>query len=117
MPINVSEALCSDTAEIMTVERKTGGYVDGVYTTAAPTTFKILASAQQPTPIQLQTLPEGERDSNPRLFISNKPLKTVDDRDGTPADVVIYKGKRYKIIQLGDWSAYGHTMAFGVREQ
>lgn len=117
MPINVSEALDLDTAEIMTAERISGGYVDGVWVKNLPTTFKILASAQQPTPSQLQVLPEGERDSNPRLFISNKPLRTVSDRDGTLADIVIYKGKRYKIIKLGDWDAYGHNMAFGVREK
>ncbi len=118
MPINVSEALDMDTAEIMTVERTSiGSYVDGLYVKGSTSTFKTLASSQQPTPRQIETLPEGERDKNPRLFISKKPLRTLSDRDGTPADIVIYKSVRYKIIMLGDWSSYGHTYAFGVRDQ
>lgn len=119
MPINVSEALDTDTAEVITVIRDggAGNYDDGVYVKGGTTTFKTLASVQQPTPRQLETLPEGERDKNPRMFISKKPLKTTSDRDGTIADIVIYKGDRFKLIDSGDWSAYGHTIAFGVREQ
>ncbi len=118
MPINVSEAIDFDTAERITVERAAiGGYVDGIYVKGVPTTFKALASVQQPTPKQLEMLKEGERDKNPRLFISNKPLRTTSDRDETIADIVIYKSKRYKIVALGDWSSFGHTMGFGVRDQ
>ncbi len=119
MVINVSAALDKDTAEIITVQRDsgTGEFIEGLYVKGATTTFKTFASVQQPTPQQLETLPEGERDKNPRLFISKKPLKTVSDRDNTIADIVIYKGERFKIIQLGDWSSYGHTMAYGVRDQ
>lgn len=75
MPINVSEALDSDTAERIIVERDTGTgvYVDGIYVNAPIRTFKTLASVQQPTPKQLETLPQGERDKNPMLFISKKP--------------------------------------------
>lgn len=119
MVINVSEAINTDTAEIITVERDggTGDFVDGLFVKGGITTFKTLASVQQPTPKQLQILPEGERDKNPRLFISRKPLRTTSDRDGTIADIVIYKGIRFKIIMPADWESYGHTMAFGVRIQ
>ena len=47
MPINVSEALDTDTAEIITVNRTTGGYVDGVYQENVSATFKTIASMQQ----------------------------------------------------------------------
>ena len=118
MPINVSEALDMDTAEIILIERtREGEYVDGIYVKGTPLNFKALASVQQPTPKQLEILPEGERDSDAKLFISNKPLRTTSDRDGTIADIVIYKGDRYKLIRAGDWSSYGHTQAFGVRDQ
>lgn len=117
MTINVSEALDVDTAEKIIVERRTGGFVNGVYIKNAPTIFTALASVQQPTPQQLQILSEGERDSNPRLFICTKVLRTTNDKDGTIADIVIYKNIRYKIINIGDWSSYGHTMAFGVRDE
>lgn len=118
MVINVSEALDSDTAQVRTVERKApGAYVGGIYQKGATTTFKALMSVQQPTPKQLETLPEGERSRDVKLFISNKPLRTTEDKDETIADVVIDKGKRYKIISSGDWSDYGHTTAMGVREE
>ena len=116
MTINVSEALDSDTAEVVTVTRtSSGSYVNGLYVAGSTSTFRTLASVQQPTPKDLQNLSEGERDMNPRLFISKKPLQTVSDRDNTIADTVTFKGKTFKIIKVGDWESFGHTDAFGVR--
>ena len=109
MPINVSEALDTDTAEIITVNRTTGGYVDGVYQENVSATFKTIASMQQPTPAQLERLPLGERDKNIFSFISKKPIFSVKDRQGLPADKIIFKGKTYEVIASSDWSSYGHT--------
>lgn len=118
MVINVSEALDTDTAKPTTVERTSpGAYVDGIYQAGSTSTFKALISTQQPSPKQLEVLPEGERSKDVKLFISNKPLQTTDDKDQLLADVVISKGKRYKLIQAGDWNDYGHTTAMGVREE
>lgn len=118
MVINVKEALDTDIAKPTTIERtSTGGYIDGIYTPGTPSTFKALISNQQPSPKQLEVLPEGERSKDVRLFISNKPLRTADDKDEVLADVVISKGKRYKLVQAGDWNDYGHTTAMGVREE
>ncbi len=117
MVINVSEALDSDTSEIVTVERVIGSYVNGLYVKGVLTTFKTLASVQQPTPQDLQILPEGERNKNIRTIISKKIIKTASDLDGTPADIVIHKDIRYKIIFVADWSSYGHTIAMGARDQ
>ena len=117
MPINVSEAICSDTAEKITVVRTlVGGYVGGIYVAGSTHTFKTLCSVQQPTPQQLQTLPEGERSVNNKLFISKKLLRTTQDKDNLIADVVIYKGIRYKITSPADWDSYGYTGAIGVRD-
>ena len=117
MVINVSEALDSDTAEVVSVERTAvGTFVDGLYVKGPVTVFKTLASSQQPTPKQLQVLPEGERDKNPRLFISKRQLQTVNDKTGAVPDIVIFKGARFKIIMVGDWFSYGHVMAFGVED-
>lgn len=118
MPINVSEALDTDTAEIVTVERSLGGaYVDGIYQKGTLSTFKTLCSVQQPSPNELQNLPGGERDKDVRKFISKKTLFTTRDRDGTIADTVLYKGFRYKLISSGDWDVYGHATSFGARDQ
>lgn len=118
MVINVSEALDSDTAQLLTVERTSAGsYVDGIYQQGSVSTFKALISVQQPTPKQLEVLEEGERSQDIKLFISNKPLRTADDKDNEVADVVIYKSKKYKLIRAGDWNDYGHTTAMGVRRE
>lgn len=118
MPINVSEALDVDTSEIVTVERSSGGsYVNGIYQKGATATFKTVCSVQQPSPDELQNLPEGERDKDIRKFISKKSVRTASDRDGLIADTIIYKGVRYKLISAGDWNAYGHTTSFGARDQ
>ena len=117
MPINVSEALDSDTCIKVQVERTSvGSYVDGIYVPGSTSTFNTLVSPQQPTPKQLEVLPEGERDKDVMLFISKRFLRTVDDGNDIPAEVVIFKGSRYKIIQLADWSTFGHTPAYGVKD-
>jgi len=118
MPINVSEAIDSDTAERITVERSSpGSYVDGLFVAGPTSTFKALASVQQPTPRDLQTLPEGERVKNPKMFISTKALKTANEDDKTLADVLIVKSIRFKVIMLADWLSYGHNIAFAVKEK
>ncbi len=117
MPINVSEALDSDTCVKVQVERTTpGNYVDGIYVSGTTSIFNTLVSPQQPSPKQLEVLPEGERDKDVMLFISKRFLRTVDDDNELPADVVLFKGERYRIIQLADWSTFGHTPAYGVKD-
>lgn len=118
MTINVSAALDIDTSEIVTVERTSGGgYVDGIYQKGIVSTFKTVCSVQQPTPEELQNLPEGERNKDVRKFISKKVVRTASDRDGLIADIILYKGFRFKIINAGDWDSYGHTTSFGARDQ
>ena len=117
MPINVSEALDSDTCIKIQVERiAPGSYVDGIYVEGALTNFYSLMSPQQPSPKQLEILPEGERDKDIMMFISKRTLRTVDDDNGIPADVVLFNGGRYRVIQLADWSTFGHTIAFGAKD-
>lgn len=117
MPINVSEALDSDTCLTLTVERSGGPvvYVDGIATTPAPTTFKSLMSPQQPTAQQLEMLPGGERDKNIMLFISKRMVRGGDDDNGIDPDVIIFKGDRYKVIQVADWSTFGQTHAYAAK--
>lgn len=118
MPINVSEALDSDTAIIVTVTRTTGsGYVNGLYVKGGTSTFKTLCSPQQPTPQDLQTLAEGDRDKDIFKFITNRPVRMANDRDGVTADIVRFKNNNYKIISVQDWDLFGQTTSFGARDQ
>ena len=116
MTISVSEALCSENSQIVTVERKAvGAYVDGIYQEGATTTFKSICSVQHPSPADLQILPEGERDSDIRKFISKKSIRTTSDRDALIADVILHKDIRYKVISASDWGDFGYTRSFGAR--
>ena len=117
MVINVSEALDADTSEIITVERNTRTFNNGIAIPGIPTTFKTVASVQQPTPEDLQFLPEGERTKDLRKFISKKPLFSAREGADGIADILIYKGVRFKVVTLADWNSYGHSTAFGAREQ
>lgn len=117
MPVNVSEALDSDTAIIVTIERQSGEYVDGLWVDETPIVFKTLCSPQPSTAKERQILPEGDRDKDIFKFITKKPLRGVSDRDGLSADVVIFKGNRYTILSPADWDLYGHTTSLGARIQ
>jgi len=117
MTINVSEALDSDTASLLTVERTgVGVWENGIYVKGSVSTFKSLISPQQPTPDQLQTLSDGERDKDIMLFISKRRLRTTDDRKGLIADVVLFDDNRYKIIEAAKWFTFGFVPAFGAKE-
>ena len=118
MPINVSEALDSDTAIIVTVERTSGSkYIEGLFVKGNKSTFKTVCSPQQPTAQDLQTLPEGDRDKDIFKLITKKPVRTASDRDKTDADVIIFKGMRFKIVSVQDWETFGQTTSFGARDQ
>lgn len=113
--INVSEALDFDIAGPIFILRTSGEYVDGLWANSSPTRIRALASTQQPTPAQLMTVKEGERSEDMLLFICNKPLRASSDKDGTQADVVLYKSNKYKVVSSGDWSSFGQTTAVGAR--
>tara|TARA_R110000744_G_scaffold20470_1_gene53738 strand:- start:10029 stop:10382 length:354 start_codon:yes stop_codon:yes gene_type:complete len=117
MTITVSEALDSDTAIIVTVERQSGGYIDGLWVDGTPTIFKTLCSPQPASAKERQILPEGDRDKDIFKFITKKPLRGVSDRDELSADIVIFKGNRYTILSPADWDLYGHTTSLGARVQ
>jgi len=59
--------------EKIKVVRDSGKYVDGIYQGAlAPILFTTLGSVQQPTPKDLQSLPEGERSGDVRKYSVSK---------------------------------------------
>lgn len=117
MPIQVSEAICFDTAESVQLLRfNQGGRVGGRYVAGAlQTPVKMLASVQQPSGKDLQKLPEGERDKDVMKFITIKPLRTTSDRDNLMADVIIRRGVQYKVIYSEDWDVFGQTTNMAAR--
>lgn len=116
MVIKVSAAINADTATKVFVNRATkGAYVDGLYVPGTNTRFAVLASVQQPTPKQLEILPEGDRDKDTLLFITKRKLQTTNDGEGLIADSVEYENSKYRLVQKANWDLYGQNGAFGVR--
>lgn len=114
MPVNVSSALDSDTAEKVVVNRYSGEYVDGLYVKSIhPRSKKILASVQQPTAKELQVLPQGQRKKDIMVFISKFNFRTSDDTKNQSEDIIIRKKTKYKVIATADWGSYGYYMALG----
>lgn len=117
MPINVSEAIDSDTGEKILVERETAGqYVDGLYVPGAVTTFKNFASVQPASDEEIQQLPEGERNKLIFKFIAKRPIRTTEDRKGQIADVILYDNTRWRVIGRANWLPYGHNIIFAAAE-
>lgn len=115
MPINVAEAIDSDTAVVVTLEDKSGAYVDGIFEASAPVTRKALASVQQPTPQQLNFLEGGERTKQLRSFYLNKEVQSSSSENSEDATIIIKKGVRYKVVFAGDWEDYGWFFAIGAK--
>lgn len=116
MTITVAEALDSDSAITVTIEDATaGGYVDGVYQKGATVSKKALASVQQPTPQQIENLEGGERVKKLLAFYLNKTATA--GSNGIAPSTIIYRSKRYKVVQVGDWSEFGWFFAIGALEQ
>lgn len=118
MTINVSEALDSDTAQLATVVRyEPSQQVNGIWQRPQTRSFKALMSLQQPSPKQLEILPENERTLDIRLFISNKRVRTSDEEEQVNADEIHLNGQKFKVIRSGDWNAFGHTTGLCVRKK
>ena len=93
-----------------TIERVTGGYYDddGVWHDGEAETLEIIASVQ-PLNANEKQLPEGAVNYNSVKIYSNTPLQVEkqeqDDIAGQEADVLLWRGKRYKIVSCEEWQS------------
>lgn len=118
MTINVSEALDGDTGVIVDITRVVNGsYVDGLWVVSPNTStkFKAIVSPQQPTAAQLKIVPESLRTQDIMLFISNKPLRILDEKKQEPADVIHWDNANWKVIARANWKIFGHTPVMAAR--
>ena len=120
MPISVKEAIDGDTANkrVLRVRYNYGGYDDRL---AQPNSeagrVLMLASVQPPSGKELKMLSEGERTSDVRTMISNKPVRTPDEKAQVAGDEVIFDSITWKVVKVLPWSAYGQTTSLIARVQ
>lgn len=60
----------------------------------------------------LETLPEGDRNSGMKAFYADKPFHITDTQK--MSDVCIFRGHKYKLLQVFDYSSNGYYKAIGT---
>src|SRR5665213_969994 len=74
----------------------------------------IVANVQDASPADLKVLPEGTNLADVVAIWTGNELK-IGDQTGQGSDLLIIKGKSYRVIKLEDWSDNGYFMAFAER--
>ncbi|MEE9481216.1 MAG: hypothetical protein V3V34_11835 [Kiloniellales bacterium] len=111
--------------ESVTVERRTGDYVDGLFVVDSTTTFPAIIAVQPAPGRVLERLPEGARSSTTlRAWAEPEEpaLRTADTPGGILPDVVIRaNGLRYHVHETVDWTVHDtglpHRSYILVREE
>lgn len=98
-----------------TIERVTGGHYDndGMWNDGQAETLEIIASVQPLNANEKQqyvdVLPEGAVNYNAVKIYSNTALQVEkqeqDGNAGQEADVLLWRGKRYKIVSCEEWQS------------
>lgn len=103
----VDEIFCLGSECIKVIRPATPQIVKGRVIRPEPETFESVANVQQADPKTLEQLPEGER--NKEALVVHLPCEvfTADVSAGREADVLQLRSKRFKVIQVGDWSREG----------
>jgi len=98
-----------------TVERVTGGYYDdnGMWQDGEVETIEIIASVQPLNSDEraqyVEMLPEGATNYNAVKIYSNTALQVEkqeqDGNAGQEADILLWRGKKYKIVNCEEWQS------------
>lgn len=92
--------------EIIPVLRSmSGAYVDGIWVPGEIVEITIEGNAQPMRGSELLALPESDRSKESIKVYTASTLNTVEEVGATVADVVVWSGKKYKVMR-----AYTYTM-------
>lgn len=117
MPLNVNDAIDTDTGEKIIILRKTtdGFYKKGIWQNGREKRIKALASVQQPTKQQIELFTGLERDKDMKTFYVNKYVRASSEFDEHEADQILWKDRVYRAMHVGEWESYGYNIIVGVR--
>jgi len=118
--IDVSEIIDDpDFAVNYKVIRSKGMWIENRFKIAKQKILNFYGPVQLASPKDLGQLPEGGRIVGTMKFFC-KALNELyvtheeDEYYEGISDIVLYKRKKYKIVQISEWSANGFCRAFGV---
>lgn len=100
--------------------RSEGTWVEGEWVEGSTTSVEIQANVQPVKPHQLLIFPESERSKKWLRVFSADLLRTLKEgTDGWDADEFEWKGERFKIMKVDDWTEgmgiLEHCEALAVR--
>lgn len=91
--------------ETITIERSGGGqWVDGRYVKNAATQLTIEGSVQPLRGNEVKILPEHRRTEESLKIYTASKLRTTDEANNLPCDVVFYDGKRFEVHNVFNYS-------------
>lgn len=106
---NAAAGLRSLPKEPLEIWTRSGAHIDGVWSPGADVLDRTIRAVVQPaSPDTLKNIESSGEELVGAIDIhTTATLRTVSEDDQLPADLVLYKGRRYKVIVAGDWSQYG----------
>ena len=112
--INVSELLCDpDFCVEFKIVRNTGKRENRRWVAVdKPKLIQVLGIVNSTSSEDIEMIPEGDRVQGLKTFYSGNEFRLTDDK--TTSDIVEYKGKRYRLLQVFDYSNNGYYKAIGT---
>jgi hypothetical protein len=100
----------------ITVTRKSGSYVDGVWTPGVPSTFAPIAAVHPLEPADITQLPEGARVDEAIEIYTVERLLPSDVETGGEADEVTWDGRTFVVDRVEPWGTQaGYCRAIALR--
>lgn len=87
-----------------TIKRLTpGAYVNGFWVEGSSSTFNILATVQPVSGLEMQSLPEGRRESQAVKIYTSTQLRTIEDSKNP--DILLAFGYEFEIATVEPWQS------------
>ena len=115
--INVSRLINDPAfASNYTVIRRAGKWVGTRFEVGKTETLQYYGPVQPATNKELEQLPEGDGHNGTMKFFCKQPntlhITSEDEKEVNVSDEIIYRGQRYKIFAVNDWTPNGFVRAF-----
>lgn len=98
-------------SEMITVTRRTGSYSGGVWSVDSSSTIAVKASASRAKGLELERLPEGQRNQSVLRLLTLTEILAADGESGQMADVLAYDGDNWEVRSVTDWNGFWDVLA------